>query len=53
VQEWPIEEITKWADDNIEVRLVEFKTTARQGQRIRLKPNGSGWTIVEMGPVAW
>jgi tetratricopeptide (TPR) repeat protein len=53
VQEWPIDDITRWSEDHIEVRLVEHKTAARQGQRIKLKPNGAGWTIVEMEPVAW
>ena len=53
VQEWPIADIIMLTEDNIEIRLVEHKTAARQGQRIKLKPNGAGWTIVEMEPVAW
>jgi hypothetical protein len=52
VQPWPIADITKWSEDNLEVRLVP-QTTARRGQRIKLKASGKGWTIVELEPVAW
>ena len=47
VQAWPIESLRRGSDNAIELRLVH-SATDRRAQRIVIRRDGNGWTIVEM-----
>lgn len=47
VQPWPIETIASW-QDHIEVRLLEYKTVATRGQKVKLSRQNGQWTIIEL-----
>jgi hypothetical protein len=50
VQAWPIESLNRGSNNTIELRLVHDTATDRRAQRVVIKRNGNGWTIVEMHP---